>query len=82
MEKALLNCLPDEELLKLAEENEKTCCAPKEASEVITEEELLDKDERFLPSPNRNLFITEEDYLVKLEADERNDSEYIVKRYT
>ena len=75
MEKALLNCLPDEELLKLAEETEKT-------TEVITEEELLDKDERFLPSPNRNLFITEEDYLVKLEADERNDSEYIVKRYT
>ena len=75
MEKALLNCLPDEELLKLAEETEKT-------TEVITEEELLDKDERFLPSPNRNLFITEEDYLVILEADERNDSEYIVKRYT
>ena len=75
MEKALLNFLPDKELLKLAEETEKT-------TEVITEEELLDKDERFLPSPNRNLFITEEDYLVKLEADERNDSEYIVKRYT
>jgi hypothetical protein len=61
-----MDSFEDEELLKLVELEEET---NNEAENLITEDELLQIDDRLFPNQNSETFITEEEFLEKQSLD-------------